>query len=262
MRVLFLGDIFGRPGRKTVADVLPEVIAAENPDIVLGNVENLAGGKGVNMKTLQEIRKSGVEVFTGGNHSFENIEGNEVYLDPKFPILRPANFPKGTPGKGWNIFPTKNGERLLVISLLGRTFMPQHMDSPFESLDEIFSEVKPSDYDASFIDFHAEATSEKQAVLWYMNGKVSAVVGTHTHIPTADADISDLGTAFQADAGMNGSLDSCIGLKAESVIRKLKTQMPLKFEVEDQGRMQFNAVLIDIVQGRAQSIRHIRKVLS
>src|SRR5690606_26228297 len=193
MRILFLGDIFGRPGRKTVAHILPEIIAAEKPDIVLGNVENLAGGKGVNKKTLSEIMNAGVEVFTGGNHSFENIEGNEVYLDPAFPILRPANFPRGTVGKGWGIFPTKNGKRLLVISLLGRTFMPQHVDSPFQVLDEVFESVKPSEYDASFIDIHAEATSEKQAILWYMNGKVSAVIGTHTHVPTADADITPAG---------------------------------------------------------------------
>lgn len=261
MRILFLGDIFGRPGRKTVARVLPGVISVEKPDIVLGNVENLAGGKGVNRKTLSEIMSAGVEVFTGGNHSFENIVGNEIYDDASFPLLRPANFPSGTPGKGWGIFTARNGQRLLVISLLGRTFMPQHVDSPFQLLDEIFATIDPSEYDASFIDFHAEATSEKQAILWYLNGKVSAVVGTHTHIPTADADITPAGTAFQADAGMNGSLDSCIGLRHTSVIQKLRTQMPLKYEVEDQGRMQFNAVVIDIENHKAVGIRHIRKVL-
>jgi len=261
MKILFLGDIFGRPGRKTVQQVLPEVISEHTPDIIIGNVENLAAGKGVNRKTLQEIASAGVEVFTGGNHSFENLAGNEVYEDETMPILRPANFPHGTPGKGWNIFEAKNGEKLLLISLLGRTFMPQHVDSPFQKVDEILSQVSVEDYDVSMIDFHAEATSEKQAMLWRYNGKVTAIVGTHTHIPTADAEVTSRGTAFQADAGMNGSLDSCIGLKSDLVIKKLMAQMPLKYEVEDSGRMQFNAVFIETKDGKAIKIQHIRKII-
>jgi calcineurin-like phosphoesterase len=140
--------------------------------------------------------------------------------------------------------------------------MPQHVDSPFQSVDEILSQVSPDEYDVSLIDIHAEATSEKQAMLWRYNGKVSAVVGTHTHVPTADADVTPLGTAFQADAGMNGSLDSCIGIKSDIVIQKLMSQMPLKFEVEREGRMQFNGVLIETEGKHSKSIQHIRKVFS
>ncbi|MGE3278391.1 MAG: YmdB family metallophosphoesterase [Candidatus Altimarinota bacterium] len=262
MKILFIGDIFARPGRKLLQKILPEVIAEHQPDIVIGNVENLAGGKGVNRRSLQEIASSGVDVFTGGNHSFDNLDGNEVYQDSSFPLLRPANFPRGTPGRGWGIFTAKNGERLLLISLLGRTFMPQHADSPFHCVEDVLAQVPEDEYDVSMIDFHAEATSEKHALLWKYNGRITAIVGTHTHVPTADADITPAGTAFQSDAGMNGSLDSCIGIKSDLVIKKLMDQMPLKYEVETTGRMQFNGVLIETQGRNATKIQHLRKVIS
>lgn len=262
MKILFLGDIVGRSGRKVLKDLLPKIILDKKPDFVIANAENLAGGKGTDRKTIEEMMKVGVLAFTGGNHSFAISESLEIFEKGDVPVLRPANFPEGAPGKGWQILTGKNKKRLLLINLLGREFMPQHADCPFRTLESILASIPASDYDASFVDLHAEATSEKQALRWAFDGRVSAVIGTHTHVPTADADISALGTAFQADAGMNGSLDSCIGAKSELIIKKFVTQMPVKKELMHDGRMQLNAVLVEIDDGgKATKIEHIRKIV-
>lgn len=261
MKILFLGDIVGRPGRKLVSKALPALKKKLKPDIVIANAENLAGGKGTNRKTVDEMRRAGVDFFTGGNHTFAIDQVLELFKDPIAPLVRPANFPPGTAGLGYKIITTKNKKRLLMINLLGRTFMAQHVDCPFRALDSILAEVPTSAYDASLIDIHAEATSEKQALRWYVDGKISAVIGTHTHVQTADADISPQGTAYLTDAGMNGSFDSCLGVQKELIIEKLRSQMPVSHELEEKGRMQVNGVLITVgANGKAKSIRLIREI--
>lgn len=263
MRILFLGDIVGRPGRKLVSTVLPGLKKKLKPDIVVANAENLAGGKGTNRKTIAEMMNAGVDFFTGGNHTFALEEVLELFRDSKSPIVRPANFPSGTAGVGYKIVTAKNNKRLLVINLLGRTFMTHHVDCPFRALDAIFDAVPRESYDACLIDLHAEATSEKQALRWYVDGKVALVVGTHTHVQTADADISSQGTAYLTDAGMNGSFDSCLGVKKELIIEKLRSQMPVSHVLEDKGRMQLNGVLVSVsANGKAKSIRLVREVFA
>lgn len=262
MKILFLGDIVGRPGRNLVKEVLPGVIKKKKPDLVLANAENLAGGKGINERTVKEMMDVGVDFFTGGNHIFKNPDGLSMLEEGGLPVIRPANFPDGTPGKGWDIIETKKGKHLLVINLLGQVFMNQFVDSPFRTLEAILSSVDPSQYDAALVDMHAEATSEKQALRWAFDGRVSAMIGTHTHVPTADAEISPAGTAFQADAGMNGSLDSCIGVEKEIIIKMFMTQMPVTHQLEKRGRMQFNAVVLDIgADAKAKKISHLREIL-
>lgn len=262
MKILFLGDIVGRPGRKLVTKVLPSLKKKLKPDIVIANAENLAGGKGTNRKTIDEMRSAGVDFFTGGNHTFAIDQVLELLKDPRSPLVRPANFPPETPGRGFAIVTTKNKKRLLVVNLLGRTFMTHHVDCPFRTLDAIFQQVPRESYDASLVDIHAEATSEKQALRWYVDGKISLVVGTHTHVQTADADISPHGTAYLTDAGMNGSFDSCLGVQKELIIEKLRSQMPISHELEEKGRMQINGVLVTVAaDGKAKSIRLVREVL-
>ena len=264
MKILFLGDIVGRPGRAVIKKILPGVIAQKKPDLVIANAENMAGGKGVNRKTVLEMMAAGIDCFTGGNHTFAILpDALELFKKDDLPVLRPANFPPGTPGQGWRIITSKKGSRLLVISVLGRIFMPQHVDCPFRTVEHILQTVAKDSYDACLIDFHAEATSEKQALRWAFDGQVTAVIGTHTHIPTADAEISPAGTSFQADAGMNGSLDSCIGVDKDIIIRKLKTLMPVTHVLVDTGRMQFNGVFVEIdPRGKAKKIQHIRHVFT
>lgn len=262
MKILFLGDIVGRPGRKVVEKILPEVLKKYKPDFVLANAENLAGGKGITAKTIKEMQKSGIDFFTGGNHIFKNPEGFEYLEKEDAPVVVPCNFYPEAPGKRWSIMTAKNGKRLLVVSVLGQTFMSQQVENPFSTLEEMIKCIPKDDYDVSLVDVHAEATSEKYALRWLLDGKISVMVGTHTHVPTADADISPLGTAFQADVGMNGSLDSCIGIKSKLIIKKLKTQLPVATDLEKKGRMQFNAVLINCnSKGIASSIKPIRKIL-
>jgi polar amino acid transport system substrate-binding protein len=262
MKIFFLGDIVGRSGRSVIKNHLPKIIEEFTPDLVIANAENLAGGKGTNRKTITEMMQAGIDAFTGGNHSFAIAEGHEIFERNDLPIVRPANFPEGTPGVGWKLITGKSQKRLLLINVLGRNFMAQHMDCPFRSIEAILAHVPREDYDASLIDVHAEATSEKQALRWAFDGRVSAVIGTHTHVPTADADVSDQGTAFQADSGMNGSLDSCIGVKKEIIIKKYLTQLPVTNELMHEGRMQMNGVLIEIDDmGRAMKIEHLRKVV-
>jgi metallophosphoesterase (TIGR00282 family) len=261
MKLLFLGDIVGRPGRKTVEKYLPQIIKEKNPDWVIANAENIAGGKGFTKSTLNEMMKLGIDAFTGGNHIFSNPEGFDLLEKRVFPLAVPANFSDAAPGDRSLIVESKSGKKLLLVSLLGQTFMKQTVSSPFEKVDEILDEYSETDYDVSLFDFHAEATSEKYALKAYLDGRASALVGTHTHIPTADADITSEGLAYQTDTGMNGSLDSCIGVKNKLILKKIMTQLSVSHELEKRGRMQFNAVLITFdKEGKAKKISPIRKV--
>jgi hypothetical protein len=251
-----IGDVVGRPGRRAVKENLPGLVRDEQIDLVIANGENAAGGNGITREVARELFAAGVEVITMGNHVWSKKEIIN-YIDRENRIIRPANYPPGAPGVGFGSYKTKNGVSVGVINLSGRVFMPD-MDCPFRCADEILKAFKENSA-VILLDFHAEATSEKSAMAYYLDGRVSAVCGTHTHVQTADERILEKGTAFITDVGMTGPRESVIGVKKEPVIEKFLTQMPRKFEVAH-GPYQFNAVVIDVDResGRALNIKRIQ----
>ncbi len=258
MKVLFFGDIVAKIGRRALVEVLPKWLELYKPDAVIGNVENLAHGNGFTRSTLEELQRLGFNGFTSGDHAFSKPEETEMFEDKNFPVCRPANFPESVPGKGY--FRIKIGARdLVVINLLGRVFMSDQYDDPFRTIDGILEKFKnDGDVGGVLVDFHAEATSEKVAMGWYLDGRVSAVVGTHTHVATADAQVLPQGTAYITDVGMTGSRDGVIGIDKDIIIKKFLTQMPSKFNPVEDGRCRVQAVLIDMSsQVRANDIKYI-----
>lgn len=245
MKILFIGDIYGRPGRETVAKLLPEVRKEFAPDLIIANPENMSHGNGFSVKNIEEMRAVGVDFFTSGNHVWENKEGAAKLADPEFPVLRPANYPEDVVGDGYRIVEA-GGKRVLVISLLGRVFMRWAVDCPLRTCDRILKECEAEHLDAIFVDIHAEATSEKSALAYYLDGRVSAVVGTHTHVQTNDARVLENGTAFITDVGMTGPRDSVIGVKKEIIVHQFLSQIPVKHDPETTGKMEFSAVLVEI----------------
>ena len=255
MRVMILGDVMGRPARRAVRDLVPSLIAKEEIDLVVANAENAAGGMGVDIKSAKELLSAGVQVLTSGNHIWKK---KEIYsfLDDQESLIRPANFPAGAPGKGWCLW-QHNGLRALVINLQGRVFMPNHVDDPFRCVDEILRQ-HAAQSPVVIVDMHAEATSEKYAMGWYLDGRVSVVFGTHTHVQTADERILPAGTAYITDVGMCGPFDSVIGMEKETVIRGFITQLPRQFEVA-QDNVVLQGAIVDIDDnGRAREIRRLR----
>lgn len=255
MRVLMIGDIVGRPGRRAIFDNLSYLRNELNIDFVIANGENAAGGHGITKDIAKQLFAAGVDVFTMGNHVWNKKEIID-YIDKEKRIIRPANYPPGTPGAGYNIFQTKTGESLAVINISGRVFM-QELDCPFRKANEIIEQIKDK-IPLIFVDFHAEATSEKVAMGWFLDGRVSAVCGTHTHIQTADERILPQGSAYITDVGMTGPRDSVIGVNTEIVLEKFLTQMPRRFEVAETS-YQLNAVIIeaDNATGKAVTIERI-----
>jgi metallophosphoesterase, MG_246/BB_0505 family len=254
MKVLFVGDVVGAKGREMVEQYLPKLKKKYNPEVTIVNGENSAHGKGITAKIYQKLLSLGVQAVTMGNHTWDKKEIFE-FIDEAKALVRPANFPEGTPGKGI-VYVEADGKELAVINLQGRTFLPA-IDCPFRKADELIQEAKKrTPY--IFVDFHAEATSEKQAMGWYLDGKVSAVVGTHTHVQTADERILDKGTAFITDVGMTGPYDGILGVDREAVLKKFLTNLPVRFEINE-GRGQLNAVLVEIEEGtgKAKSIKRI-----
>lgn len=255
MRVLFLGDIVGKPGREGIAETLPAWQKELDPDIVIANGENAAGGIGITPDIANEIFSYGVDVVTLGNHAFQKREiMSALEIDER--LLRPANYPPSVPGRGWGSFPVRNtGERLTVVTLCGRVFMDQ-LDDPFRAIDRIIDEI---DTPCIWLDFHAEATSEKVAMGHYVDGRVSAVVGTHTHVPTADERVLPGGTAYMTDAGMCGPINSVIGMDTEVILQRFLTQLPARFEVAT-GLSIVCGVLVEIDgrTGKASSIRRLQ----
>jgi hypothetical protein len=251
MRVLMIGDVIGKPGRRACAALVPALRGEFHLDIVIANGENAAAGKGLTLKTARELFGAGIDVLTSGNHIWDQREIVPM-LDSEAPVLRPANYPAGVPGRGLLTF-----RGLTILNLMGRTFMYE-IDDPFRAADRLLEGVATGA--PVFVDMHAEATSEKIAMGWYLDGRASAVVGTHTHVPTADARLLPRGTAFLTDAGMVGPLDSIIGVEPEPVINKFLTGMPARFQVPEQYRaVQFNSALVDIDEttGRARAIERI-----
>ncbi len=251
MRILVIGDIVGKPGRRAVGALVPGLRRELGLDIVVANGENSAAGRGITVKTARDIYEAGVDVITSGNHIWAQADVIP-YLDSEAPILRPANYPEGVPGRGMVRF-----GGLTVINLMGRTFMYE-IDDPFRVADRLLATVEPGT--PVVVDMHGEATSEKTAIAWYLDGRVSAVVGTHTHVPTADQRILPKGTAFVCDAGMVGPRDSIIGVEVEPVIRKFLTGMPARFTVAEKSKaVVFNSVLVDIddATGKARAIERV-----
>jgi hypothetical protein len=251
MRILFVGDVMGRLGRKTVHALLPGLRRETEAEIIVANGENAAGGRGLTLATADELFAAGVDVITSGNHVWEV---REIYpiLDSESPILRPLNYPPGVPGRGMLI-----AHGAAFINLQGRTFMGAETDCPFRAADKALEHLQ--DTSVILVDIHAEATSEKAALGWYLDGRVSAVIGTHTHVATADAHVLPAGTAFISDVGMVGPRDSIIGMEVKPIIERFLTQLPTRFSPVETGPAIFNSVLIDIdeASGRAQSIVRI-----
>jgi len=250
MLILMIGDVIGKPGRQAVQKLLPGLRQQYKLDMVIANAENAAGGLGLTLTTAEELLEAGVDVLTSGNHIWDRRE-IIPYLDEDMPILRPLNYPPGVPGKGYI---TKG--KALVVNLIGRTFIG-NFDCPFRAMDQLLSEFKDRQ-PVIIVDFHAEATSEKMAMGRYLDGRVSAMLGTHTHIGTIDAQLLPQGTAYVTDIGMTGPIDSVIGDDTESVLRRFLTMMPHRLSVGG-GKTIFNAVLvgIDDESGKAISIKRI-----
>ncbi len=256
INILFIGDINGKPGRKTVKALLPGLTKEKKIDFVVANGENMAGGFGLTRKTFDEIMPAGIDVLTTGNHIWDKKE-LLTFIDSEKELLRPANFPPSNPGRGYDIYKTKNkGAKIAVINLQGRIFMPP-VDCPFRAAEAILGEIKGK-ADIIIVDFHAEATSEKKAMGFFLDGKVTAVIGTHTHIATADNQIFDNGTAYITDAGMTGPHDSVIGVKKEIILNKFITSLPEHFETAKEGA-RLNGVLISASMpgGKATEIERI-----
>jgi len=246
-----IGDVVGKLGRRTVSAVLPAVRSDHAIDLVVANGENAAGGRGLTARTAEELFQAGVNVITSGNHVWEN---REVYplLEGDAPIVRPLNYPEGAPGRG-----LVRHDGVTVINLIGRTFMGLQLDCPFRGVDRALAE--DGDSRVILVDMHAEATSEKIAMGHYLDGRVSAVVGTHTHIPTSDTRVLPKGTAYVTDLGMVGALHSVLGMEIEPVLQRFLTQLPNRFAPVDSGPAVFNSVLIriDDETGRARSIERL-----
>jgi hypothetical protein len=256
---MFFGDVVGRPGRETVRDALPQLKERFKPDFIIANVENIAGGSGVTAPTVQKIFAYGVNVCTTGDHIFRNKEFIHVIYDPR--LLRPANLPTAALGKGWNVYQTSGGETIMVLNLLGRIFMEPNR-CPFEAADEALAAVAalPRKPRVIVADMHAEATSEKCAIGRHLDGRVSAVVGSHTHVQTADDQILPGGTAYLTDLGMCGSHHSIIGREIQPVLQKLRTGMPARFEVASGGRKACGAVIrVETSTGKAVAVERFQE---
>jgi len=254
MRILFIGDIVGQPGRQMVARHLKALIADYGAEMVLANAENAAGGFGITASIGEELLSLGIDLLTSGNHIWDKKEA-EGYLAKESRVLRPANYPEEAPGAGVHIL-RKNDRMLGVVNIQGRAFLPP-IDCPFKAADRELAQVRQVT-DTILVDFHAEATAEQQAFGWYVDGRVSAVVGTHTHVQTADEQILPGRTAYITDVGMTGPRNSVIGIKPEDAIQKFITQMPRKFTLAH-GPAQLCAVVLDIGDdGRARSITRLQ----
>lgn len=255
LRVFLIGDIIGRYGRKFIREALPLLKRRYKPGLIIANGENIAGGIGITRKTAEEILNTGVHIITTGNHVWDKKEALEL-LKNENQIIRPMNFPASNPGKGFIEFETADKTRVVIINLQGRVFMEPVVDNPFITIDKF---LKKNRQKIIVVDFHAEASAEKQAMGFFLDGRVSAVLGTHTHVPSADLRILSGGTAFQTDVGMTGSIDSVIGMKKQPIIKKFITGINQRFEVA-KSNIVLDMALLDIdkksgITIQAQSLR-------
>jgi 2',3'-cyclic-nucleotide 2'-phosphodiesterase len=255
MKLLFVGDVVGKPGRRVLAAELPRLIDRHNVDYTIVNIENSAGGSGVTEKVFAELEQLPIDCYTTGNHVWDKKDVLDILArEPR--LLRPANYPAGNPGSGLYVGETAGGIRVATINIQGRVFMDP-LDSPFQKIDELLASLSPA-VKVIFVDFHAETTSEKTAMGFYLDGRVSAVIGTHTHVPTADERLLPSGTAYQTDAGMTGPYESVIGVRADKVLKRFLMQVPSPFEVA-KGDARLCGAIVDIDEstGRARSIERL-----
>jgi hypothetical protein len=264
MKILFVGEIVGRLGRRAAGRVLPELLKNGGIAAVFANAENLAHGKGATAKTVEEVRGYGVDAFTSGDHIFWREDFYEELNTDDPQVIRPANYPQDVPGKGFKIMDMGTNGKVLLINLLGRDRFSDPVACPFRTADQILAEFSRKEFAAIVVDFHAETTSEKVALQWYLDGRVSAIIGTHTHVPTADAGVMPQGTAVVTDVGMVGAQHSVLGVEPEIIIRRFKNpQLPERFEWTDTGPAVFNSVLIEVDEdGKAKSIKRVDEILA
>jgi metallophosphoesterase (TIGR00282 family) len=257
MRILFIGDIVGRPGRRAVRELLPDLRKENKPDLVLANGENMASGFGLTVDTYREVLDYGVDYMTSGNHIWDKAEIIPILETQAEKLLRPANFPDKDPGRGYTDL-LVSGERVRVINLIGKVNVGKNCSSPFEKIDQILGE--PNCPAIIFIDFHAEATSEKIAFAWHVDGRASAVTGTHTHVQTNDARVTKKGTAALTDAGMTGPRDGVLGIDKDIIVQSFLTSQPWRGEVAE-GPMILSGFVVDIDSktGRATGIELIKR---
>jgi len=260
MKILIIGDIIGSPGRRATKEAIRQLKNEQEIDCVIANGENISHGIGMTKKNFEEMREAGVDFFTTGNHILKKPDIFPELEKKKVRVIRPANFPPGNPGKGYEILEVGK-KKLLIINLMGRVFMHFNYDCPFRKADEILEEFKHEKLDGILVDFHAEATSEKNALKHYLDGRVAALWGTHTHVPTADAEVTDRKMAYITDLGMVGPTNSIIGDAKEGIIESFLKQCHFKLEVAE-GRCVFNAVVIELT-GRTstKSISFVQRFL-
>jgi metallophosphoesterase (TIGR00282 family) len=257
MNLLFIGDVVGQPGRRAITDQLPTLRNRLKLDLVVANAENIADGAGITRKTATELFAAGVDVMTNGNHAWDKKEALEyIVTEPR--LLRPHNYPDGTPGTGWFVTTLASGHKVGILNLMGNVFMHPHLACPFTAAARALAE-KPADVKMVLVDLHAEVTSEKMAMGWYLDGRVSAVVGTHTHVPTADERILPRGTGYITDVGMTGCYDSVIGMDTEKSLKRFVQKLPERFEVAE-GVGTICGVLLDLNEssGLCRGITRVR----
>jgi 2',3'-cyclic-nucleotide 2'-phosphodiesterase len=263
MNILYLGDVMGEPGLSMVEKFLPKLRKEHGVDLVIAQAENLSDGKGIRMKDFERLRAAGVDFCTGGNHSFVRDEIFPLLNDPAAPIIRPANYPAGTPGMGYKYADTPKG-KVLIISLLGKIVgkdadLP--VDNPLKVVDAILEKEHLVTRMATIVNFHGDYSSEKRIIGYYLDGRVTAVIGDHWHVPTADADVLPKGTAHQTDVGMCGSLDSSLGVRFDTLVPRWRDGRVTRNELETAGRMQLSALLICTKQNQlTESVRHLHIV--
>ncbi len=264
MRILYVGDIMGERGIEAVSRILPDLRKKEKIDLVIAQAENVSSGKGINLIDYLELKKLGIDFFTGGNWSLAKDTIYPSLSNPEEPIIRPANYPISTPGLGYKVI-EKKGQKILVVSLLGQIVgrdANNKTDNPLKVIDNILEEFSNEDI-ITVVNFHGDYSSEKKVIGYFLDGRASLVVGDHWHIPTADAMVLPKGTAHITDVGMCGSLDSSLGVKLDVIINRWKNNVPSMNMLEDEGRLQFNAVLADIDDKTflAKDIKQIQKIL-
>lgn len=255
LKILVIGDVLGKAGRRALAEHLPRLIDCEAIDFVVANGENLAHGFGTTAKTAEELFALGVHVLTNGNHCWDQREFLQQ-IDADARLIRPANFSADAPGRGWTVQETAAGHRIAVINLIGQVFMGP-WDCPFAAADKALQAI-PNDVSAILVDMHAEATSEKMGMGWYLDGRATFVYGTHTHVPTCDETIHPKGTAYQSDIGMCGSYQSVIGMKIDGALRRMVSRLPQRFEAVERGASIFATLVeVDPATRKALNIRRI-----
>ncbi len=257
MNLFFIGDVVGQPGRRAIAAQLPALRQRLKLDLVVANAENIADGAGVTRKTANELFAAGVDVLTNGNHAWDKKEALE-YITTEPRLLRPHNYPAGTPGTGWFVATLASGHKLGILNLMGNVFMHPHLACPFAAAERALAE-KPDDVKMLLVDLHAEVTSEKMAMGWLLDGRVSAVVGTHTHVPTADERVLPQGTGYITDVGMTGCYDSVIGMDTAKSLKRFVQKLPERFEVAE-GPGTICGVLLDLNEhtGLCRAITRLR----